>query len=334
MRAPPASRPPAFSSRRQRDPRRLAGEAGRPFGDSLRGLEGWRTDVLAGGDGRGRSAERRSRLARRSRSDTTAACTWCGSTAGTPARWRTAHGHVHGRTGASGGAGEAERRTAPGHLPRVVEGWRCARRSIWSRPTSASAARRRRHVRRKRLRRVASHLSREPARHRRRRARRTTARRSATPSASARTAGRSTRVPTTARRWSPTGTAGSTSCGRRSLPGETPRKGIFYSTLARTPLRRAFGSIPVSRSGASADCRRRAHEYSCRVGRARWRRPPHRVQDDRRQGAAAARRSLPARASAYPVVAGNEGFWIVLWTVQGADGRSVIEGRRIASREP
>ena len=35
-------------------------------------------------------------------------------------------------------------------------------------------------------------------------------------------------------------------------------------------------------------------------------------------------------SAAYPTVAGNEGFWIVLWTVQGADGPSTIEGRRIA----
>ena len=33
----------------------------------------------------------------------------------------------------------------------------------------------------------------------------------------------------------------------------------------------------------------------------------------------------------YPVVAAGEGFWIVLWSAQGGDGRSVIEGRRIPS---
>jgi hypothetical protein len=33
----------------------------------------------------------------------------------------------------------------------------------------------------------------------------------------------------------------------------------------------------------------------------------------------------------YPVVAAGEGYWIVLWSAQSADGRSVIEGRRIPS---
>ncbi len=67
----------------------------------------------------------------------------------------------------SGGAAEAERRPAPGHLSRVVEGWRRPRGAPGSGQRLLLLQDERRDNRRERLCRLAAYLSREPARYRR-----------------------------------------------------------------------------------------------------------------------------------------------------------------------
>ena len=115
------------------------------------------------------------------------------------------------------------------------------------------------------------------------------------------------------------------------VPGDTPRKGIFYSTLAENAfaprIRLDAGDGDPAHPQIAAD----EHLNTAAV----W---DERVGDGRRIVFRTIVDKVPQPAqiftgesAAYPTIAGNEGFWIVLWTVQGADGRSTIEGRRIAS---
>jgi hypothetical protein len=109
------------------------------------------------------------------------------------------------------------------------------------------------------------------------------------------------------------------------VPGETPRKGIFYATL----------------SGAAFTPRKRLDAGDADVAH------PHIAADDHGNAAVVwdelvngTRRVVLRRLSHvfegpgvnYPVVAAADGHWIMAWTGQQADGRSVIEGLRIASK--
>ena len=115
------------------------------------------------------------------------------------------------------------------------------------------------------------------------------------------------------------------------VPGDTPRKGIFYSTLAENAfaprIRLDAGDGDPAHPQIAAD----EHLNTAAV----W---DERVGDGRRIVFRTIVDKVPQPAqtftgdsAGYPTVAGNEGFWIVLWTVQGTDGRSTIEGRRIAT---
>ena len=115
------------------------------------------------------------------------------------------------------------------------------------------------------------------------------------------------------------------------VPGETPRKGIFYSTLAenafapRIQLDAGDGD-PAHPQIAADEHLNTAAVWDERVGDGR--RIVFRTIVDKVPQAA---QIFTGDSAGYPTVAGNEGFWIVLWTVQGTDGRSTIEGRRIAT---
>jgi hypothetical protein len=110
-----------------------------------------------------------------------------------------------------------------------------------------------------------------------------------------------------------------------------PRKGIFYSTLsgdAFAPrLRLDSGESDPAHPQIAAD----EHTNTAVV----W---DERAGDTRRvvfrpvsDGVADAPQFFNGDGVSYPVVAAGEGYWIVLWSAQSADGRSVIEGRRIPS---
>ena len=139
------------------------------------------------------------------------------------------------------------------------------------------------------------------------------------------------RVLMTARHWPPTATAASTSYGRRWCLETRRGRGSSIRPWQRTPLRRAFGSTAGDGDPAHPQIAADEHLNTAAV----W---DERVGDGRRIVFRTIVDKVPQPAqiftgesAAYPAVAGNEGFWIVLWTVQGADGRSTIEGRRIAS---
>jgi len=115
------------------------------------------------------------------------------------------------------------------------------------------------------------------------------------------------------------------------VEGSTPRKGIFYSTLsgdAFAPrLRLDSGESDPAHPQIAAD-----HHTNTAVV---W---DERAGDSRRvvfrrvsDGAAEAPQIFNGDGVSYPVVAAGEQSWIVLWSVQSADGRSVIVGRRIPS---
>ena len=135
----------------------------------------------------------------------------------------------------------------------------------------------------------------------------------------------------TVQHWPPMVTAASTSYGRRWCQETRRRKGIFYSTLAENAfaprIRLDAGDGDPAHPQIAAD----EHLNTAAV----W---DERVGDGRRIVFRTIVDKVPQPAqiftgdsAGYPTVAGNEGFWIVLWTVQGTDGRSTIEGRRIAT---
>ena len=117
------------------------------------------------------------------------------------------------------------------------------------------------------------------------------------------------------------------------LPGETPHKGIFYSALAAETfaprLRLDAGDADPAHPQIAADFHTNtAVVWDERVGETR------RIVFKRvSEGKAGPSQTFAAEGGSYPVVASVEGGWIVLWSSQGADGRSVIEGRRIPSVE-
>jgi hypothetical protein len=113
------------------------------------------------------------------------------------------------------------------------------------------------------------------------------------------------------------------------VAGETPRKGIFYSTLSgdvfAPRLRLDSGDSDPAHPQLAAD----HHTNAAAV----W---DERTSGTRRivfrpvtNGAAEPPQFFDGNSVSYPVVAAGEGYWIVLWSVEGSDGRSVIEGRRI-----
>jgi hypothetical protein len=115
------------------------------------------------------------------------------------------------------------------------------------------------------------------------------------------------------------------------VPGDPPRKGIFYSTLsgdAFAPrLRLDSGESDPAHPQIASD----EHTNTAVV----W---DERASGSRRVvfrpvsgGAAEAPQIFDGDGVSYPVVAAGEGYWIVLWSAQGANDRSVIEGRRIPS---
>jgi hypothetical protein len=115
------------------------------------------------------------------------------------------------------------------------------------------------------------------------------------------------------------------------VAGDTPRKGIFYSTLsgdAFTPRIRldSGASDPAHPQIASDEHTNTAAVWDERAGETRQVvfRP---VTDNVAQPP----QMFSGDGVSYPVVAAGEGFWIVLWSAQGGDGRSLIEGRRIPS---
>ena len=115
------------------------------------------------------------------------------------------------------------------------------------------------------------------------------------------------------------------------IAGDTPRKGIFYSTLTGevfAPRIRldADDADPAHPQMASDEHTNTAVVWDERVGGTR--RVVFRAVSG---GVAQPPQAFAGDGVSYPVVAGVEGHWIVLWTAQSADGRSVIEGRRIPS---
>ena len=115
------------------------------------------------------------------------------------------------------------------------------------------------------------------------------------------------------------------------VAGDTPRKGIFYSTLtgdAFAPrIRLDSGeSDPAHPQIGSDEHTNTAIVWDERVGDSR--RVVFRPVSD---GVAGAPQVFNGDGVSYPVVAAGEGYWIVLWSAQGASDRSVIEGRRIPS---
>jgi hypothetical protein len=114
------------------------------------------------------------------------------------------------------------------------------------------------------------------------------------------------------------------------VPGDTPRKGVFYAARSDdntfTPrLRLDSGKADPAHPQIASD----EHGTSAVV----W---DERADDARRivlrrvsNGAADPPLTFDGTGVTYPVVAAGEGYWIVVWFAQGAEGRSVIEGRRI-----
>jgi len=115
------------------------------------------------------------------------------------------------------------------------------------------------------------------------------------------------------------------------VAGDTPRKGIFYASLsgdAFTPRSRLdSGESDPAHPQIAADWHTNtAAVWDERAGETR--RVVFRPVSD---NVAQPPQIFSAEGVSYPVVAAGEGFWIVLWSARGTDGRSVIEGRRIPS---
>jgi len=115
------------------------------------------------------------------------------------------------------------------------------------------------------------------------------------------------------------------------VAGDTPRKGIFYSTLSGdvfTPRIRldSGGSDPAHPQIASDEHTNTVVVWDERAGETR--RVVFRPVSD---NVAQPPQMFSGDGVSYPVVAAGEGYWIVLWSARGADGGSVIEGRRILS---
>jgi hypothetical protein len=120
------------------------------------------------------------------------------------------------------------------------------------------------------------------------------------------------------------------------VSGDTPRKGIFYSSFKdeqsftpRVRLDSGEGDAAHPQIAATFHTTT-AVVWDERAGGAR-RIVLRTVKDD----APAAPQIFEGQGVSYPVIASGEGYWIVLWSAEGQDGHAVIEGRRIpASSEP
>jgi hypothetical protein len=113
------------------------------------------------------------------------------------------------------------------------------------------------------------------------------------------------------------------------VPGDTPRKGIFYSTLsgqAFAPRQRLDSAdADVAHPQIAVDDHGNAAVVWDELSRGtRWV-VLRRVE----QGKPGPVRLFEGRGVNYPVIAAGEGHWVMAWTAQQPDGRSVIEGRLI-----
>ena len=117
--------------------------------------------------------------------------------------------------------------------------------------------------------------------------------------------------------------------------GDTPRKGIFYASLvegkAFSPrVRLDSGQTDAAHPQLAAE----DHGSSAVV----W---DERAESGRRivlrrvsNGAASNPEFFESEGASYPAVAAVEHHWIVVWVSQAAEGRSIIEGRRIPLTNP
>ena len=238
--------------------------------------------------------------------------------------------HEHGKK-TSTAAHSGRQVSAPGHLPRLVEGrWRAFRTS---RPAERVLLLQdgRRDVGRAGVRGVAPHLPGQPARHCRRPLdrQRCDLRRS-DPRQRGRLEDR--RV---SRRWTSDGGGRSRRNPHRLADARCRR----YAAKRASSTRRLNGEVfaprirldsgeadPAHPQMASDEHTNTAVVWDERVGGTR-RVVFRAVSDDVAQPP----QMFAGDGVSYPVVAGAEGHWIVLWTAPSADGRSVIEGRRIPS---
>jgi hypothetical protein len=119
------------------------------------------------------------------------------------------------------------------------------------------------------------------------------------------------------------------------LPGETPRKGIFYASMPNATstsgtfserLRLDAGDGDPAHPQIASDL----HGTSAVI----W---DERLGDQRRvvlrritEGKAAAPEVFTGPGLSYPAIAAGEEHWVAVWSAQGAEGRTVIDGRRLA----
>jgi hypothetical protein len=114
------------------------------------------------------------------------------------------------------------------------------------------------------------------------------------------------------------------------VPGSTPRKGIFYAAIEdqkplTARLRMDSGDTDPAHPQIGSDL----HGNSAVV----W---DERAGDTRRialrrvsHGVLGPIETFEGPGFSYPVVAAGESNWVVLWSSQTPDGRSVLEGRRL-----
>ena len=119
------------------------------------------------------------------------------------------------------------------------------------------------------------------------------------------------------------------------LTGETPRKGIFYASMPNATAPAAMFSERLRLDAGDGDpahpqIASDLHGTSAVI----W---DERLGDQRRvvlrritEGKATAPEIFAGPGFSYPAVAAAEGHWVAVWAAQGAEGRTVIEGRRLA----
>jgi hypothetical protein len=119
------------------------------------------------------------------------------------------------------------------------------------------------------------------------------------------------------------------------LSGETPRKGIFYASMpdAATTATKFSARLRLDAGdGDPAHPQIASDEHG--ISAVIW---DERLGDQRRvvlrritEGKATAPEIFTGAGLSYPSVAAAEGHWVAVWAAQGAGGRTVIEGRRLA----
>ena len=123
------------------------------------------------------------------------------------------------------------------------------------------------------------------------------------------------------------------------IAGDVPRKGIFYASL---PSPAAEGQKFSDRLRLDAGDGDPAHPQIASddhgTSAVIW---DERLGDRRRvvlrrvaEGKAAAPEVFEGPGLSYPAVAAAAGHWVAVWSAQGAAGRAVIEGRRLAFTSP